>query len=278
MAWTVAQAQRPAGQPEPPAVSAKELLQKLDQMKAGLKDKPKSAEIEFALGNLYYENGRWPEAIDSYRQLLERADPPLQRYLALRSKPHRQLSPREADCGGGERPTFDALIAAADRKAKIGNPSAALVCAEAALLPLTVALTRQGNAWYLIGNDERAIAAHQRALTLSPDNPDSLFFLGAILFEGGEGDMPRLMRAKGFWQRFLQVSQDPQRVPLVTKDLVRLQLAIDNRGHIPPERLAQSKPPGPGSDPQPRHSPSTHRRPAQRARRDRWPRPGAARR
>src|SRR5580698_4409611 len=52
------------GTPET-AMSAKELLERLDKMKEQLKGRPKSAEIEFALGNLYYENSRWPEAIDS---------------------------------------------------------------------------------------------------------------------------------------------------------------------------------------------------------------------
>ncbi len=66
-------------------VDSKKLLEKLDAMQDELKDRPKTAEIEYALGNLYYENARYPEAIDYYRQLLERSTAPLQRYLAARA-------------------------------------------------------------------------------------------------------------------------------------------------------------------------------------------------
>lgn len=224
------------------AMSAKDLLVKLDQMKAALKARPKTAEIEFALGNLYYENGRWPDAIDSYRQLLARAEGPLSRYQALRNHPHQPIAAKDARCGdGSDRMTFDALVEAADAKTQGGNVSAALMCYEAALLPMTLAFTRRGNAWYLIGNEERAIADHERVLAILPEDPDSLFFLGAILFEGGEGDVPRLKQAKGYWQRFLKVNDDPDRQQLVTKDLLRLQVAIDSRGKVPREMPPQMR-------------------------------------
>jgi len=67
---------------------------------------------------------------------------------------------------------------------------------------MTLALTRQGNAWYLIGNEDKAIEDHERALQIIPSSSDNLFFLGAILFEGGDGDLPRLRRAKQYWQQF----------------------------------------------------------------------------
>jgi tetratricopeptide (TPR) repeat protein len=217
-----------------PAMSAKEILDRLDKMKEQLKGRPKTAEIEFALGNLYYENSRWPEAIDSYRQLLERAEAPLDRYLKLRERA-RQAVAKPGPCDVPEQPSFDVLIAAADRLAQENQASKALACYEAALDPLTVALTRQGNAWYLIGNEDKAIADHERALQITPDSSDNLFFLGAILFEGGDGDLPRLKRAKDYWQRFLRSHPDPDREKLVSKDILRLQMAIDNHGHVPAE-------------------------------------------
>src|ERR1700722_17577253 len=68
-----------------PAMSAKEILDRLDKMKTELKGRPKTAEIEFLLGNLYYENSRWPEAIDYYRQLLQRDDGPIRHLIELRT-------------------------------------------------------------------------------------------------------------------------------------------------------------------------------------------------
>jgi tetratricopeptide (TPR) repeat protein len=241
----------PAGHPAvrtdggaPGGMSVQDILARLDTMKAELKNRPKTAEIEFALGNLYYENSRWPDAIDAYRQLLERAQAPLERFLALRAKA--QLPPsRPSDCEfpatAGSQPTFDVLISAADDLATRGRVKAALACYEVALMPMTVALTRRGNAWFLIGNDDLAIADHERVLEILPGSPDNLFFLGAILFESGDGDQARLRRAKDDWQRFLKSNPDPERAQMVSKDMVRLQMAIDNHGHVPAEMPPQMR-------------------------------------
>ncbi len=227
------------------SMSAKEILDRLDKMKAQLKGRPKTAEIEFALGNLYYENSRWPDAIDAYRQLLERAAGPLARYRALRDRARGSRAGsaqgHPADCELRGQPSFDAVIEAADALAKRKEVARALACYELALVPMTVALTRQGNAWYLIGNEDQAIADHEKALELAPDSSENLFFLGAILFEGGDGDVPRLKRAKDYWQRFLRSDPEPEREKLVSKDMIRLQLAIDNHGHIPSEMPPQMK-------------------------------------
>jgi tetratricopeptide (TPR) repeat protein len=219
------------------ALSPKELLRRLDEMKDQLKDRPKTAEIEFALGNLYYDNARWPDAIDYYRQLLERAEKPLQRYLALRSRVPAVQKIGQARCPAAQSATFDDLVAAAERQERAGKLAAAARCYEVGLLPVAIAMTRQGNAWYLVGNNELAAAAHRRALALTPDDPDSLFFLGAILFEEGDGNVAQLRQAKGYWERYLQVAgeSDPDRSQLVKRDLARLQAGIENQGRIPRE-------------------------------------------
>src|SRR5437764_11412972 len=64
----------------PPAAAAapgdsKALLAQVDQLSEQFKDKPKTFEVLAALGNLYYENNRFLDAIDSYRQALERSAP-----------------------------------------------------------------------------------------------------------------------------------------------------------------------------------------------------------
>src|SRR2546422_5964216 len=83
---------KPAAAPAPVDASAvdpgdsKALLAEVDRLKDQLKDKPKTFEVLSALGNLYYENGRYLEAIDSFRQALELATPFETEADALRRK------------------------------------------------------------------------------------------------------------------------------------------------------------------------------------------------
>jgi tetratricopeptide (TPR) repeat protein len=240
------------GESAPSAEDAKRLLEQLDAMKAELKNRPKTAEIEYALANLYYENGRYPDAIDSYRQLIERTQAPMQRYFDVREKPHKPISADKAGCPASARPTYDELIVIADRKAEAKDWSAAVVCYEAALLPVVTAHARRGNAFFLLGNEDNAIREHEEALRIVPTYPDSLFFLGAVLFEGGEGNVQRLKQAKEYWRWFLLADPDPEREKLVRTDLTRLQAAIDNRGHIEKSRPSgMGNPMGPIEAPPP---------------------------
>src|SRR5947209_1697686 len=45
----------------------KELLATVEAMKAQLKDKPRDFAVDMALGNLFYDNGRYVEALEYYR-------------------------------------------------------------------------------------------------------------------------------------------------------------------------------------------------------------------
>ena len=217
----------------PEEIDSKKLLEKLDAMRGQLRERPKTAEIEYALGNLYYENGRYPDAIDYYRQLLERAAAPLQRYQAARAHPHEFVSPEQAGCPPSQKADFDQLIAVGDAKAAAAEYSAAVTCYEAALLPVVVAKARRANAFFLIGNPDRAVAEHHEVLAIEPDFLDSLFFLGAILFETGDGDVAKLRQAGEAWRKFLASNPDPEREKLVKENLIKLGRALANGGHVP---------------------------------------------
>jgi tetratricopeptide (TPR) repeat protein len=176
----------------------------------------------------------------------------MQRYLAALGKPHKAMTPEKAGCPFSTRPSYDQLIEIADRKGAAGDWSAAVVCYEAALLPVVTAHARRGNAFFLLGNEDNAIAEHEEALRVAPAYPDSLFFLGAILFEGGEGNVPRLKQARDYWHRFLLTGPEPERERLVRTDMARLQAAIDNRGHIEKARMpGMGAPSGPIEPPPP---------------------------
>src|SRR5438128_993113 len=53
----------------------KQLLAAVDKMQDQLKNSPKTFEVLTALGNLYFENGRYLDAVDSLRQALVISDP-----------------------------------------------------------------------------------------------------------------------------------------------------------------------------------------------------------
>ena len=214
-------------------MDAKQLLAKLDSMKEELKNRPQTAEIEYALGNLYYENGRYPDAIDEYRHLLERATGPLVRYQAARAHPHEPMTPEQAGCPAASHPSYDQLIAIADGKAAAREYPAAVTCYEEALLPVILAKARRANAFFLIGNPDRAIREHREVLAIAPDFTDSLFFLGAILFETGDGDVTRLEEARVSWKKYLASDPEPDRVKLIHADLAKIDQALRNGGHVP---------------------------------------------
>src|SRR5216684_4679680 len=54
---------------------SKALLAEVDRLRDSLKDRPKTFEVLSALGNLYYDNGRYLEAVDAFRQAEDLAAP-----------------------------------------------------------------------------------------------------------------------------------------------------------------------------------------------------------
>src|SRR6059058_5473441 len=66
------------------ATDSRALLAKVDKLSGQLKDKPKTFEVLAALGNLYYENNRFLDAVDSFRQALQLSGPAESQAAALR--------------------------------------------------------------------------------------------------------------------------------------------------------------------------------------------------
>jgi len=217
---------------EPPAAAAadagtlanldtsdpKALLAAVDQMQAQLQDKPKTFEVLSALGNLYYENGRYLDASNSLRQALAISAPFEARAQELRDrqvKPAKDLPPecrRSAQGYGLEQ------IAQAARKL---DPERERRCLDSALQMAIDARARRGDSLYLVGNPDGALAEHRRVLAESPDHPESLFFVGAILLEQSRGEKAKLEEGKKYWRRLLAVAPDSPRAPLVKDSLPR---------------------------------------------------------
>src|SRR5207237_5268804 len=101
------------------------------------------------------------------------------------------------------------------------DPESERRCLDSALQMAIEARARRGNALYLVGNPDGALAEHRRVLAESPDYPESLFFVGAILLEQSRGDKAKLEEGKKYWSRLLAVAADSQRAPPVKQSLSR---------------------------------------------------------
>ncbi len=198
------------------ATDSRALLAEVDRLKDQIKDKPKTFEVLSALGNLYYDNGRYLEAVDSFREAEELAAPALAEADALRAKGVKPAADLPAECRRSG-PDYGLLkIAEAARKL---DPPQHLRCLESALEMALQDVSRRGNSFYLIGNPDSALAEHRKVLARSPDYPESLFFVGAILLEQSNGDKKQLAEGKKYWQRLLKVAPDSPRAAIVRETL-----------------------------------------------------------
>lgn len=206
----------PAARPPADPNSSKALLAEVDRLKDQIKNKPKTFEVVSALGNLYYENGRYLEAVDAFREAEEMAAPAQAEADALRKKGVKPAAELPAECRRSGPEYGLAKIAEAARKL---DPPRQLRCLDGALEMAMQDGARRGNSLYLIGNPDSALAEHRRVLERSPDHPESLFFVGAILLEQSNGDRKQLAEGKKYWQRLLKVAPDSPRASIVRETL-----------------------------------------------------------
>ena len=196
----------------------KALLAAVDRMQGQLKDRPKTFEVLAALGNLYYENGRYLDAVDSLRQALALSAAPEERLQALRDERVKPAQDVPLECRrSGPAYGLEQIAAAAHKL----DPPRERRCLDSALEMAVAARARRGNALYLVGNPDGALAEHRRVLAEAPDHPESLFFVGAILLEQSRGEKTKLEEGKKYWRRLLQVAPDHPRAELVKQSLPR---------------------------------------------------------
>ena len=200
------------------ASDPKALLAAVDQLQGQLKDKPKTFEVLSALGNLYYENGRYLDAVDSLRQALAISAPFEARAQELRERKVKPAKDLPLSCRRSGQGYGLEQIAEAARKL---DPENERRCLDSALQMAVEARARRGDALYLVGNPDGALAEHRRVLAESPDYPESLFFMGAILLEQSRGDKAKLEEGKKYWRRLLAVAPDSPRAALVKDSLPR---------------------------------------------------------
>src|SRR3954463_6490012 len=215
-------------------VDSKALLAEVDRLKDQLKNKPKTFEVLSALGNLYYENGRYLEAVDTFREAEALAAPAQDEADALRKKGVKPAGDLPPECRRAGPEYGLAQIAVAGRKL---DASHQLRCLNGALEAAVNVSARRGNAFYLIGNPDSALEEHRKVLGRAPDHPESLFFVGAILLEQANGDKKKLAEVKKYWQRLLQVAPDSPRAAIVRETLPNVDTVFRPRnaaGEVPP--------------------------------------------
>ena len=186
----------------PPSTAA--LVAQVDAMRAELDRREKPLEILVALGNLYFENGRYPDAIEWYRQAIEMAEPAWKAYLALPVRVRAAARPRcptAAIRAGAARPGYAELSAAAVARARDRDVGGAAGCWRQALVPAIAARVQRGNAYLLAGDPARAVAEQEAVLERFPDDPEALWFLGLAVAESAQGDPGKLARAGALWDR-----------------------------------------------------------------------------
>jgi len=244
-------------------VDQKQLLATVDSMKTELRDKPRDFGVNVALGNLYYDNNRFIDAIEYYTDGLKlAAETEKQLNDLTASKSFDPKAPVPASCrlmeptakeakDGPHLRALENVVAGAKALAET-DPKGSVACLGQLLPMISNVHARRGNSWYLIGNADRAQGDHAAALALDPDNAEALFFSGALVLETAKGDAVKLAQGKAYWEKLLKVAPNHPRADLVRKTLPRIDQLFGpnaNAGH-PPTGDGQ-----PGEDEEPAAAP-----------------------
>jgi tetratricopeptide (TPR) repeat protein len=225
----------PGGQ-SPGVPSSAELLAQVEAMKSRLATAPKSLEILLALGNLYFQERRYPDAIGWYDQAVALAEPVWKDYLALpESARRKEAAPAvKQACARTEARGFEPLAEEGRARARKKDPAGAAFCYRAALEPAIGARIQRGNAKLLADDAAGAIADHEAVLARIPDQPDALYFLGLALAETAKGDVGKLERARALWRRVAELQPNgpySESLPLATAEVERrIAAAQSSRG------------------------------------------------
>jgi predicted Zn-dependent protease len=82
------------------------------------------------------------------------------------------------------------------------------------------------NCYYFVGNPDLAVQLHEEVLRRKPEDPDSLFFLGAFLADSRRQDRAAQARAVEVWTAFLRVRPDAANRADVERRLAGLRAAL----------------------------------------------------
>ncbi|HEY3446340.1 MAG TPA: hypothetical protein VGK67_08235 [Myxococcales bacterium] len=256
----------PAGHPAVPAKPAappipKDLAEKLGPLQERMKAEPRSFAAAAAVGDLLFDNSRYVDAVDLYRQALERGAETLTLLDEVSVKaPAKLPQAKDAGCESGTAAAVPDNDSKARARRDKGDFGAAVVCARAAAAPILGTASRRAQALFLVGNVDQAVGEYEKVLKRDPDAAEALFFLGALQLNRRGAGPAGLQAAAGAWKHFLEVApKDHPRRAEVEKTLPSVENALANAakagppaadlppGHPPMEGAAEGEAPkGPG--------------------------------
>lgn len=240
----------PTGHPPVPhEMDPQVLLRQIDAQGSVIRDRPKTFEIAVALGNLYYENARYAEAVEYFGQALAKAED------AFRAADELRAAKGRVDGATCPTPSPDSLERRLERvrEARAAKRlDEALACAHAARRPAVEVLARRGTALFLLGRAAEAVEEHEKALSSEPDFGESLYVLGAILFDAYADEVAKLRRAQAAWRRFLKAAPGDRRAASVRRRLEQVDEAVRLGGiararPLPPELQPRTEVPAPAA-------------------------------
>jgi tetratricopeptide (TPR) repeat protein len=185
--------------PTPPAgpsvaPSAEELIRRLESQDA--KGKEKTFEVAAAIGRLYFGQGRFADAANSYREALAKAQPVRDRYLAAaRSATGAVPSATEAGCPNGAEATQVGLLKAAESMQKVA-PLKALACLKSAMHGVVEVESLAGQALFLTGDSAGALSVYEQSLAIFESNLEARYARGALLLDLRGDDVASLTTAQ----------------------------------------------------------------------------------
>jgi tetratricopeptide (TPR) repeat protein len=227
----------PPGHPATGDVDPHALLRQLDAKQDEIRKKPKTFDIAFALGNLYYENARYAEAAEFFAQAIEKTRPAFRIVDQVKPKTAGG-SPTDSACEGT---SVEQRIERAEQLEK-SQPAQALACALSAQKPALEAMSRRGTCFFLAGQIDPAIKEFESVLARDPDSVEANYRLGAIFFDAFGEDVAKLKRTRKLWDHFLQLAPEDRRAVLVRGRLKQVEDGITKGGvskaaPLPPELL-----------------------------------------
>ena len=236
-----------AQQKAPP--SSQQLLDQLDHVK-GLKEQEKPFDVAAAVGKLYYANGRFSDSLVFFRQALAKEAPLRALYLSQLAKAGGEKalpSPDAVGCALPKDGDAKPVEAKAFALAKAGKAAAAARCAREALKPALDVGSLLGNALFLSGDTDGALAAHAEVLAVSPDDPESLYGHAGAEFDGAGDDLPRLNQARTELTRYLSRYPSQPHAAQAKLLLARTEDALQSGGlsKLPHKRLTGALPVAP---------------------------------
>jgi hypothetical protein len=202
-------------------------MARVDALKDRIRDRPKSLDILVSLGDLYYQGGRYADAIDWYGQAIAFAEPAWKKLDALpaAARAAKPSAKAAAACrrDGPERRGYEAIAAEAEAFARARARGDAAHCWKVALAPALDARARRGSALLLAGKAEEGLADEEAVLARDPRHGDALFFAGVAWAGTAHGDAAKLDRARDAWRRFAELYPDDPRAPRAREGAQRLE-------------------------------------------------------